>query len=39
MPVRKPKLTRGEKNIKWSQDNVRLPEGKYVGQKLKMAPS
>ena len=37
MPVKKTKSTRGKRNIKWCQDNLHLPEGKYVGQKLKMA--
>jgi phage terminase large subunit-like protein len=28
---------RGARNIKWCEDYLRLPEGKNVGQKLKMA--
>ena len=31
-------LTRGEQAIAWCERYVRIPEGKYVGQPLKMAP-
>jgi phage terminase large subunit-like protein len=30
-------LTRAERNIKWCEDYLFLPEGKYVGVKLEMA--
>lgn len=30
--------TRAERNIRWAEDNLRIPEGKFVGQPLKMAP-
>jgi len=30
-------LTRAEKNIKWCEDHLRIPEGMYVGKPLKMA--
>jgi len=30
--------TRGERNIRWCQEHLRLPEGKFVGQTFKMAP-
>jgi phage terminase large subunit-like protein len=30
--------TRAERNIEWCEDHLRLPEGKFVGQKLTMAP-
>lgn len=30
-------LTRGERAIKWCEDNLRIPEGKFYGQPLKMA--
>jgi phage terminase large subunit-like protein len=29
--------TRAERNIAWCEKHLRLPEGKFVGQKLKMA--
>jgi phage terminase large subunit-like protein len=29
--------TRAERNIRWCEENIIIPEGKYVGQKLKMA--
>lgn len=32
------KLTRGERNIAWCEEHLRIPEGKFVGQPLKMAP-
>jgi len=28
--------TRAERNIRWCEENIRIPEGKYVGQPLKM---
>lgn len=31
------KQTRAERNIAWCEEYIYLPEGKYVGQKLKMA--
>lgn len=31
------KLTRAERNIKWCEDHLHLPEGQYVGKPLKMA--
>lgn len=33
-----PALTRAERNILWCQKYIRIPEGKFVGQPLKMAP-
>jgi phage terminase large subunit-like protein len=30
-------LTRGELNIAWCEDHLHLPEGRFVGQPLKMA--
>lgn len=30
-------LTRAERNIEWCEKHLRLPEGKFVGQPLKMA--
>jgi phage terminase large subunit-like protein len=30
--------TRGERNIAWCEKFLRIPEGKYVGKQLKMAP-
>ena len=30
-------LTRAERNIKWCQDFLFLPEGKYVGVKLELS--
>jgi hypothetical protein len=32
-------LTRAERNIEWCEEHLRLPEGKFVGQKFKMAAS
>lgn len=29
--------TRAERNIRWAEENLRIPEGKFVGQPLKMA--
>lgn len=31
-------LTRAERNIRWCEEHLRIPEGKFVGQPLKMAP-
>lgn len=31
------KQTRAERNIEWCERHLRIPEGKYVGQPLKMA--
>lgn len=33
----KKELTRAERNIAWCEKHLRIPEGKYVGQKLQMA--
>ncbi|MCF0339929.1 hypothetical protein L0F16_24435 [Klebsiella pneumoniae] len=30
-------LTRAERNILWCERNIYIPEGKFVGQPLKMA--
>jgi len=30
------RLTRGERNIKWIEEHCRIPEGKFVGQPLKL---
>ena len=30
-------MTRGERNIRWCQNHLHLPEGRFVGQPLKMA--
>jgi phage terminase large subunit-like protein len=30
-------LTRAERNIAWCEAHIRIPEGKFVGQKLRMA--
>jgi phage terminase large subunit-like protein len=30
-------MTRGERNIRWCQDHLHLPEGRFVGQPLRMA--
>ena len=30
--------TRAERNIAWAEAHIRIPEGKFVGQPLKMAP-
>ncbi|HXJ57983.1 MAG TPA: terminase TerL endonuclease subunit [Verrucomicrobiae bacterium] len=30
--------TRGERNIRWVQEYCRVPEGKFVGKPLKLAP-
>lgn len=30
-------LTRAERNIRWCEQNILIPEGKFVGQRLKMA--
>lgn len=30
-------MTRAERNIAWCEAHIRIPEGKYVGQPLKMA--
>jgi phage terminase large subunit-like protein len=32
------KATRGERNCKWIEDHCRIPEGKNVGQRVKLAP-
>lgn len=37
MPRRKKKLTRGEENIEWCEKYLCIPEGKHVGESLKMA--
>lgn len=31
------RVTRGERNIAWIQDHCRIPEGKFVGQPVKLA--
>ena len=31
------KQTRGERNIEWCEDNLCIPDGKFVGQPLKLA--
>jgi phage terminase large subunit-like protein len=31
-------LTRAERNIRWCEDHLHIPEGKYFGTPLKMAP-
>jgi hypothetical protein len=31
------KLTRAEENIKWCEENLCIPDGKFVGQPLKVA--
>lgn len=31
------KLSRSERNIRWCEQHIRIPEGKFVGQPLKMA--
>lgn len=31
------RLTRAERNIAWCEEYIRIPEGKFVGQRLKMA--
>ena len=36
LPI-KPKRTRAERNIKWCEDHLFIPEGQYVGQPLRMA--
>jgi phage terminase large subunit-like protein len=33
----KPILSRAERNIAWCETHIRIPEGKFVGQPLKMA--
>lgn len=35
MAVRK-RLTRGERNCAWIEDHCRIPEGRYVGQRVKL---
>lgn len=30
------KLTRGERNIRWIEEHCRIPEGKFVGQPVKL---
>lgn len=35
--ARKTNLTRAERNIAWCESKLRIPEGKFVGQPLKMA--
>lgn len=32
------KLTRAERNIAWCEEHLRIPEGKFVGKPLKLAP-
>ena len=34
---RKPKLSRAERNIKWCEDQLYIPDGKFVGRKLVVA--
>jgi hypothetical protein len=34
----KKKQTRAERNIAWVEKRCRIPEGKYVGKPLKLAP-
>jgi phage terminase large subunit-like protein len=36
-PSRMRRRTRGERNIKWCQDHLFIPEGQFVGQPLRMA--
>ncbi|MEH6721043.1 MAG: terminase TerL endonuclease subunit [Aurantimonas endophytica] len=36
-PVAKAAPTRAERNIAWCEDFIRIPEGRFVGQRLKMA--
>jgi hypothetical protein len=31
------KETRAERNVRWVEERCRIPEGKFVGQKLQMA--
>ena len=31
------RVTRGERNIAWIQEHCRIPEGKFVGQPVKLA--
>ena len=33
---RKKKLSRAERNIQWIEENCRIPEGKFVGQPVKL---
>jgi len=33
----KPKRTRAERNIRWLERHIRIPEGRFVGQPLKLA--
>jgi len=30
-------MTRAERNIRWCEEHIRIPEGRFVGQPLKMA--
>jgi phage terminase large subunit-like protein len=36
--ARQASLTRAERNIAWVEKYIRVPEGKFVGQPLKLAP-
>jgi len=36
--VARRKLTRGQRNIAWIEANCRIPEGKFVGQRVKLRP-
>ncbi len=38
MAVRTKKQSRAERNIAWCERYLRIPDGRYVGQPLKMAP-
>lgn len=38
MPKPKRSLTRADRNIAWCEKYLKVPEGKFVGQPLKMAP-
>ena len=38
MTRHKPALTRAERNILWCERYIRIPEGRFVGHPLKMAP-
>lgn len=35
--MREGSLSRAERNIRWCEDLIRIPEGKFVGQPLRMA--
>jgi phage terminase large subunit-like protein len=38
MPNEKVRMTRGERNIQWIERYCRVPDGKYVGQPVKLRP-